>query len=140
MARTVDGRMKFDDCCRAIMMEFLQFFLEAVKKRKSRSASYKFDVYQFLCSDQLDNITEHYLPVTQATVQPCCFIMVMSLDRLLSTFVTEALHDLMRSRFPALFKKEDGEYLTPAEINSEVNRFLGWAILSAIGSSTAQIR
>ena len=59
MARTVDGRMKFDDCCRAIMTTFLQLFLEAVKERKSRSTSYKFDVYQFLCSDQLYNITEH---------------------------------------------------------------------------------
>ena len=106
MASTVDGRKKFDNCCQALMTEFLKFFLKAVQERKSTDASYELDVYQFLCSDYLDHITEHHLPMPQATVRPCCFVLALSLDRLLSTMVTEALQCSMRSRFPDLFKKK----------------------------------
>ena len=60
-------------------------------------------------------------------------MLALSLDQLLSTFVTEALQNSMRTRFPELFEKKDGELLTPAEINGEVNRFMGLAIFSSVG-------
>ena len=79
MARTIDCQIKFENCCPAIMTEYLKLFLKAVQERKSKSDSYEFDVYQFLCSNRLVNITKHYLPAAQATVRHCCFMLALSL-------------------------------------------------------------
>ncbi|KAL7546687.1 hypothetical protein ACHAWF_017274 [Thalassiosira exigua] len=81
----------------------------------------------------VDTIEKKYLSQFESAcreIQERLFDMAMK--SLLNRWLREALHDSLRMRHPKLFKANATGTLSAAEENSEVNRFLGWAIFSAM--------
>ena len=124
--------MRVDEWCQRIMSIYLRICFQAIQSRQKQNyTSYETEVYFFLHSDEFKQVSKQSLPLRLAKNEPECVVLAMCLDRLFATLARESLTASRVEKNPELFKKEAVDELTPAEQNSEVNRFLGWAIFSS---------
>ena len=77
------------------------------------------------------------LPGTLSDSHPGCVIFCLCLARFHSVWLKDALCEARKTRNLELFQKKMNRKVTTAEENSEVNRFLGSAIYSAMKKVTS---
>ena len=125
--------MRVDEWCRTVMTSYLRIMILAITTRKkTKYTSYEREVYIFLCSRQFTQFGKQSLPACLAKNHPGCGVLALCLDRRMATVTKECLTASRMVRNPELFNKETNDVLSKTEQNSEVNRFLGWAIFSSM--------
>ena len=95
------------------------------------NTSHEREVSILLQSNHLDKICNHLLPVQISRNCLGCVVLAMCLDRTMTMTTTDCLSISWMARNPDFFKSPACNSSFHTEDNSEVNRFLGWAIFSA---------
>ncbi|KAL7524370.1 hypothetical protein ACHAXR_000548, partial [Thalassiosira sp. AJA248-18] len=127
----VGGATQFGEVCQLIQNKLFDMTVEALRKRNNDEQSFEYDLHQFHRSDDFALLCNQ-LPGRLEDSHPGCVMLCLTLARMHSSWLTDALFDVRRKRNPELFQKKTNYALSPAEENSEVNRFLGWAIFSSM--------
>jgi hypothetical protein len=130
---TLDGSilLQIDEACQVMTCKMFEMTVTAMKKRNNDQHSFEYDLHELHRSTKFTTICKKYLPAQLADNHPCCVFMYLSLARMHTSWLKEALVESRKVRSPELFSKKAVNDLTGVELNSEVNRFLGWAIFSS---------
>ena len=91
---------------------------------------YKTEVFSFLRSSDFKEKCKASLPGNLTCSNSGLVILAICLDKQMMTYTRNALLETRKSRNPELFARKAQDALSSAEENSEVNRFVGWAIFS----------
>ncbi|KAL7534523.1 hypothetical protein ACHAWF_004856 [Thalassiosira exigua] len=128
---SVDGMKQFNAASQKVANKLFQFTVKAMLGRRNDESSYEFDLHHFHRSGEFDKLCWESLPGRLAANRAGCVVWCLSMAKLHSSWLKEALLDSRKARNPELFLQKDNVQITKAEENSEVNRFVGWAIASA---------
>ncbi|KAL7547467.1 hypothetical protein ACHAWF_010769 [Thalassiosira exigua] len=118
--------------CQKIQDKLFEFSVRAVTNRSDDDSSFQYDVHSFHRSVEFTEICFEHLPGRVAEFHPGCVILGLSLSRLHSSWLKQVLRDTRKRHNPMLFGSSCPGKLTPAEENSEVNRFFGWSLFSSL--------
>lgn len=124
--------LRFENACTNIQDKLFQISLRAMKDRKNNNTSHEYDLHAYHRSSEFDDMCVNALPGTLGLIHPCCAMLCIALNRLHLGWLREALIDARKERNPEMFAKAATSSLTTAQKNSEVNRFVGWAIFSTM--------
>ena len=98
--------MRVDEWCRNVMTKLLQIAIKAIVTRKrDKYVSYETDVFRFLQSDKLDNISKASLPVELYKNHAACSVVVVCLDCLIARLMKDALVNSRKVRNPEFFER-----------------------------------
>ena len=106
--------------------------VKSLEQQTNDQSLFGYDLHEFYPSGDFSLICWKILPGRLADSRPGCVMLCLSLARMHSAWLKDALFDVRKERNPELFQKKTNIGLSMAEENSEVNRFLGWAIFSSM--------
>ena len=106
--------------------------MNALMRRKSKGVSYEYDLYMYHRSEEFRLLCQSSLPGQLAESHPGCVALCLSLSRMHTIWLREALIESQKKLNPGRFRKETTRELSIVEEHNEVNRFLGWAIYSVM--------
>ena len=104
--------------------------IESVLSWKKKTSSFEYNLYYFHKTLEFECLCDDFLPSRLAQYQPGCVLLFISLSRMHSEWLKDALLESRKERTPVLFKKGGSTCLTGVEENNKVDRFLGWSIFS----------
>ncbi|KAL9184884.1 hypothetical protein ACHAXT_002661 [Thalassiosira profunda] len=126
--------LQFDDACRAIMDRLFEFSKDTLYNRKNRLAdSWEYRWYQLLISEEFAEICWTRLPTDAMKHTGAAWPMLaFVLADILRKWIVDATRSARARVNPELFARDTKIDLSDEELNSETNRFIGWAIKSCI--------
>ena len=127
-----DELEQFDKACQIMQDKIFELTVKTFENRKKKDdASYEYDLHQFHLSDDFADLCQA-LPCSLADNRAGCVMIFISLSRMQNEWMRDALEKSRKSRNPELFHNTSNTTMTACEENSEVNRFIGWAVFSTL--------
>ena len=123
---------KIDTVCQRMQDKIFEITVKSLMTRKSENVSFEYDLHKYHSSPKFAKLYKSLLPEQLTGNHGCCVMLFLALSRIHSEWMKDALTDSRKQRNPELFCKQTTTSITPTEENSEVNRFVGWAIFSAL--------
>ena len=137
-----DDLMKFDTACQRMQDKIYDISVKSLVNRGKDTGSYckdagsfEYHLHRYHNSNEFTALCKRHLG-DMAENRAGCVLLFLSLSRMHSDWMKDALTETRRDLNPELFDQKDRTKLTPTEENNEVNRFMGWAIFSALGKYT----
>jgi len=127
-----DELKQFDKACQRMQDKIFEITVKSFENRKKKDdTSYEYDLHQFHLSDDFDALCQA-LPCSLVDNRAGCVMIFISLSRMQNEWMRDALEKSRKSRNPELFHNTSNTTMTACEENSEVNRFIGWAVFSTL--------
>ncbi|KAL7554136.1 hypothetical protein ACHAWF_017538, partial [Thalassiosira exigua] len=133
--QTLPDANEFESFCRQVQYKLFQVSVHSISHRNNDDYSFEYAVHQFHRSAEFAEMCLQHLPGRISEFHPGCVVLCLSLARMHTIWLKQALLDTRREHNPALFGTSVTSNLTLTEANSEVNRFLGWSTFSAMSVS-----
>ena len=127
---TAGDIQQFDEVCQQMQDKLFELATNAVLKRTNENQSFEFDLHEYHRSQEFSTLCVE-LPGRLADHHAGCVMLFMSLSRMFSTWLKDALVYARKKRNPELFHRRTNTLLSNVQENNETNRFVGWAIYSS---------
>ena len=128
---TAGDIQQFDEVCQKMQDKLFELATNAVLKRTNENQSFEFDLHEYHRSQEFSKLCVE-LPGRLADHHAGCVMLFMSLSRMFSTWLKDALVHARKKRNPELFRRRTNTLLSNVEENNETHRFAGWAIFSSM--------
>ena len=86
--------------------KLLDIMVKSLEQHTNDQISFEYELYGFHCSEEFALICWSILPGRLADSQPGCVMLCLSLARMHSAWLKDALFDIHRERNPELFQKK----------------------------------
>jgi len=127
-----DGIAQFDSACRLIQDKTYEIPIRSIQNRKNENISFEYDLHEFHLFEGFALMYWDNLSGRITEYHPGCLMLCMCLSRMHAEWLRDVLTAARKERNPEMFMWRSNHELNVVEEKNVVNRFLGWAIFSAM--------